>query len=153
MAEYSRKVKRPWGHYREYARNQPCTVWLVEMNPGESGSLQSHEHFDELWTMLDEGAEVQVGDLVFQPDAFEEVFIPRGTKHRFSNAHGTRPIRMFEVAYGPVSDEDKVRYDDKYGRAGAKGGKGRGKSDHRTPKPKNSGRKPTGNRRPVATPA
>jgi mannose-6-phosphate isomerase len=110
-------ITRPWGHYREYARNQPCTVWLVEMKPGESGSLQSHEHFDERWTLLDDGAIVQVGDDTLHPRAFDEVYIPRGTRHRLSNEHGTRPIRMFEVAYGPVNDDDKIRYEDKYGRA------------------------------------
>jgi mannose-1-phosphate guanylyltransferase/mannose-6-phosphate isomerase len=117
MPEHSKIIPRPWGHYREYARNETCTVWLVEMKPGESGSLQSHEQFDELWTLLDGGGVVQLGDLVLHPKAFEEIYIPRGTKHRLSNEQGTRPLRMFEVAYGPVNDEDKVRYDDKYGRA------------------------------------
>ena len=117
MTEHSKLIERPWGHYREYARNQPCTVWLVEMKPGQSGSLQSHQHFDELWILLDDGAVVQVGDQVIHPKAFEEIFIPRGTRHRLSNEHGKRPIRMFEVAYGTVNDLDKVRYDDKYGRA------------------------------------
>jgi mannose-1-phosphate guanylyltransferase/mannose-6-phosphate isomerase len=116
MAEHARTITRPWGHYREYARNQPCTVWMVEMIPGESGSLQTHEHFDELWVLLNEGGIVQVGDQVLRPKAFEEVFISAGTKHRLSNEHGTQPLRMFEVAYGPVNDQDKVRYDDKYGR-------------------------------------
>jgi mannose-6-phosphate isomerase len=110
-------IPRPWGDYREYARNQPCTVWLVEMKPGESGSLQSHEHFDERWILLDDGAIVHVGDDTLHPRAFDEIYIPRGTRHRLSNEHGTRAIRMFEVAYGPVNDDDKVRYEDKYGRA------------------------------------
>jgi mannose-6-phosphate isomerase len=112
----SKLIERPWGHCHEYARNQTCTVWLVEMKPGESGSLQSHQHFDELWILLDHGAVVQVDDQVLHPQPFEEIFIPRGTRHRLSNEHGTRPIRMFEVAYGTVSDSDKVRYNDKYGR-------------------------------------
>jgi mannose-6-phosphate isomerase len=116
LSEHSKQIERPWGHYREYAHNQACTVWLVEMKPGESGSLQSHQHFDELWTLLNDGAEVQLGERVLHPNAFEEIDIPRGTKHRLSNAHGSRLIRMFEVAYGPVSEEDKVRYEDKYGR-------------------------------------
>jgi mannose-6-phosphate isomerase-like protein (cupin superfamily) len=117
MANHSTIIQRPWGHYREYVRNQPCTVWLVEMNPGETGSLQSHENFDELWTLLTDGAQVQIGEEWLHPKALEEIFIPRGTKHRLSNEHGTKPIRMFEVAFGPVSDTDKVRYEDKYGRA------------------------------------
>jgi mannose-1-phosphate guanylyltransferase/mannose-6-phosphate isomerase len=110
-------IERPWGRYREYARNEPCTVWIVEMEPGEEGSLQSHEGFDELWILLTDGAAVQVGDEVLHPRALDEVFIPRGTKHRLSNRDGTTLLRMLEVAYGEVKDEDKVRYDDGYGRA------------------------------------
>jgi len=117
MRKHSKMIRRPWGHYREYARNRTCTVWMVEMKPGESGSLQSHENFDELWTMLSDGAVVQVGERMLHPKAFDEIYIPRGTKHRLSNEDGFAPVRMFEVAYGPVSDEDKVRYEDKYGRA------------------------------------
>lgn len=116
MPEHSTAHHRPWGHYREYARNQPCTVWLVEMRPGQSGSLQVHQHFDELWTLLDDGAEVQVGERVWQPRAGEEIWIPRGVKHRLSNVRGSRPIRMMEVAFGTVSDADKTRLEDPYGR-------------------------------------
>ena len=108
-------INRPWGNYREYARNELCTVWIVEMKPGEEGSLQSHENFDELWTMLTDGGEVQLGEKVFMTNAGDEIYIPRGTKHRLSNK-GVEPLRMFEVAYGEVQDEDKVRYEDKYGR-------------------------------------
>jgi len=116
MSNPTKGIPRPWGHYREYARNEPCTVWMVEMNPGEAGSLQSHEHFDELWIMMTEGAVVHVGEQILHPSALEEIWIPRGTKHRLSNKKGAQPIRMFEVAYGEVSDEDKVRHEDKYGR-------------------------------------
>ncbi|MFB3903684.1 MAG: cupin domain-containing protein [Acidobacteriota bacterium] len=116
MAEQSKKIIRPWGYYREFARNEPCTVWMVEMNPGESGSLQSHADFDELWVLLTDGAVVQLGDHIMHPVTGDEVYIPRGTKHRLSNTDGTNLVRMFEVAYGEVRDEDKVRYEDKYGR-------------------------------------
>jgi mannose-6-phosphate isomerase-like protein (cupin superfamily) len=117
MPNPAKSITRPWGNYREFVRNQPCTVWMVEMKPGESGSLQSHERFDELWIMMTDGAVVQVGGETLRPRALEEIWIPRGTKHRLSNEYGTETIRMFEVAYGVVCDEDKVRYKDKYGRA------------------------------------
>lgn len=116
MERRPKLIERPWGNYREYARNEPCTVWIVEMKPGEEGSLQSHENFDELWTMLTDGAEVQVGDEIFKAKTGDEFYIPRGTKHRLSN-QSQAMIRMFEVAYGEVKDEDKVRYEDKYGRS------------------------------------
>ncbi len=115
MTERPRVIERPWGRYREYARNEPCTVWIVEMKPGEAGSLQSHRNFDELWIMLTDGAEVQVGEVVSHPKALEEIFIPRETKHRLNNP-GSEMIRMMEVAYGDVQDADKVRYEDRYGR-------------------------------------
>lgn len=108
-------IERPWGRYREYARNEPCTVWIVEMKPGEEGSLQSHQNFDELWIMLTDGAEVTVDERILHPKAQDEIFIPRKSKHRLRNPSG-RLIRMMEVAYGFVNDTDKVRYDDKYGR-------------------------------------
>ncbi|MHC4538233.1 MAG: phosphomannose isomerase type II C-terminal cupin domain [Planctomycetota bacterium] len=116
MIDRPRIMDRPWGRYREYARNEPCTVWIVEMEPGQTGSLQSHQHFDELWIMLTDGGQVQVGDEVRQVRAGEEIFISRGTKHRLSNP-GSELLRMMEVAYGEVRDEDKVRYEDRYGRA------------------------------------
>ncbi len=115
MVDRPRLIERPWGRYREYARNEPCTVWIVEMKPGEEGSLQSHQNFDELWIMLTDGAEVTLDEKVLQPKAQEEIFIPRGTKHRLRNP-SKELIRMMEVAYGNVQDDDKVRYDDKYGR-------------------------------------
>jgi mannose-6-phosphate isomerase len=110
-----RIIERPWGLYREYARNEPCTVWIVEMEPGQTGSLQSHENFDELWIMLTDGGQVQVADEVRQVRVGDEIYIPRRTKHRLSNK-GNELLRMMEVAYGEVRNEDKVRYEDKYGR-------------------------------------
>lgn len=108
-------IERPWGKYKEYARNEPCTVWVVEMKPGETGSLQTHENFDELWVMLTDGATVQVGNEVFKASKGDEFFIHARTKHRLSN-FGDNQISMFEVAYGKVSDDDKIRYEDKYDR-------------------------------------
>ena len=116
MLNRPRIIERPWGRYREYARNEPCTVWIVEMKPGQAGSLQSHQNFDELWIMLTDGGEVQVADETRKVRAGDEIFIPRGIKHRLSNL-GDGLLRMMEVAYGEVKDEDKVRYEDRYGRA------------------------------------
>jgi mannose-6-phosphate isomerase-like protein (cupin superfamily) len=85
------------------------------MKPGQAGSLQSHQNFDELWIMLTDGGQVQVGNDVQDVRAGDEIFIPRGTKHRLNN-HSDGLLRMMEVAYGEVRDEDKVRYEDRYGR-------------------------------------
>jgi mannose-6-phosphate isomerase-like protein (cupin superfamily) len=65
--------------------------------------------------MLSDGGEVQLGEKVIHTKAGDEIFIPKQTKHRLSN-NSSETIRMFEVAYGDVQDEDKVRYEDKYNR-------------------------------------
>ena len=85
------------------------------MKPGEAGSLQSHQNFDEMWIMLTDGGEVQIADQMRQVHAGDEIFIPRGTKHRLNNPSDGL-LRMMEVAYGEVHDSDKVRYEDRYGR-------------------------------------
>lgn len=35
-------VRRLWGSFRQYAHNQPCTVSLMTVQPGQRLSLQSH---------------------------------------------------------------------------------------------------------------
>jgi mannose-1-phosphate guanylyltransferase/mannose-1-phosphate guanylyltransferase/mannose-6-phosphate isomerase len=88
---------------------------MVEMKPGEEGSLQSHQGFDELWILLTSNGEVQVGEQILNPQAYEEIYIPRGTKHRLRNS-SSETLRMMEVVWGKVRDDDKVRYEDKYDR-------------------------------------
>ena len=44
-----RHVERPWGCFRQYAHNQPVTVSLMTVRPGQHLSLQSHSGHVELW--------------------------------------------------------------------------------------------------------
>jgi len=109
-----REVQRPWGGFRQYAHNEPCTVTLMTVRPGQRLSLQSHANRAELWIVLDDGAEVQVGEQVLHPRAGDEVWIPCGERHRLGS---TGPIvRVLEVAFGEWRQEDIVRYADDYGR-------------------------------------
>jgi mannose-1-phosphate guanylyltransferase/mannose-6-phosphate isomerase len=115
MMRQPKLAERPWGRYREYARNEKCTVWMVEMNPGEEGSLQSHRNFDEVWILLTSGGEVQLEDEIVDSEPYKEIFIPRGTRHRLRNPT-EQVLRMMEVVYGEVIEDDKIRYEDKYRR-------------------------------------
>jgi mannose-1-phosphate guanylyltransferase/mannose-6-phosphate isomerase len=62
-------VTRPWGSFRQYAHNEPVTVSLMCVMPGQRLSLQSHTGRAELWIVLDEGAEVQVGEEILHPQS------------------------------------------------------------------------------------
>lgn len=108
------EVVRPWGSFRQYAHNQPVTVSLMAVSPGQRLSLQSHAGRAELWIVLDDGGAVQVGDEVLHPRAGDEVWIPAGERHRLSSLGGS--VRVLEVAFGDWQQDDIRRYEDDYAR-------------------------------------
>lgn len=108
-------VERPWGHFKQYIQNAPCTVSLMTVHPGQRLSLQSHEGRAELWIVLDEGALVQVGEQERQCHQGEEIWIRADEKHRLS-CPGEHPVRVLEVAFGNWQQTDIVRYADDFDR-------------------------------------
>src|SRR5690625_1178494 len=104
-------VERPWGGFRQFVHNEPCTVSLMKVQPGQRLSLQSHSGRAELWIVLDDGAIVQVGDEIKTHKAGDEIWIPVGERHRLS-CEGSQPIRALEVAFGNWQQEDITRFDD-----------------------------------------
>lgn len=108
-------VKRPWGSFRQFANNTDCTVSLMEVLPGQRLSLQSHVGRAELWIVIDDGAQVQVGDYIKDYKAGEEIWIPANERHRLT-CQGNRPVRVLEVAFGNWQQEDIKRYEDDYKR-------------------------------------
>ncbi len=108
-------VRRPWGDFRQFAFNQDCTVSLMTVNPGTRLSLQSHTGRAELWIVLDDGAEVQVGDAIRACKAGDEIWIPAGERHRLG-CPGPAPVRVLEVAFGNWQQTDITRYEDDFAR-------------------------------------
>jgi len=108
-------VTRPWGQFKQYAFNEDCTVSLMEVKPGQRLSLQSHTGRAELWIVMDEGAQVQVGESIRACVPWEEIWIPAGEKHRLS-CIGERPCRVLEVAFGNWQQADITRYEDDFQR-------------------------------------
>lgn len=107
-------VVRPWGTFRQYAHNEPCTVSLMWVQPGQRLSLQAHSGRAELWIVLDEGAEIQVGETIHHPSAGEEFWIDTGQQHRLSSRGPA--VRVLEVAFGDWRQEDITRFADAYDR-------------------------------------
>ncbi len=106
-------VERPWGSFRQFAFNEDCTVSLMSVLPGQRLSLQSHTGRAELWIVIDDGALVQIGDIVKEYKSGDEVWIPANERHRLS-CTGDKPVRVMEVAFGNWQQEDIKRYDDDY---------------------------------------
>jgi len=109
--------QRPWGWFRRYTLNEISTVKVIAVYPGQSLSEQRHRDREELWVVLDEGLEVQLGDVTTLANPGDEFFISQGETHRMSCV-GTEPCRVLEVAFGHFDEDDIERLSDDYGRLG-----------------------------------
>ena len=107
-------LDKPWGRVTTYTLNQPASVRLVEVQPGQQTSLQYHQLRDELWVILDPGLKVQIGDDVFDARPGDEFLVPAERTHRIISTGGTG--RVLEVAYGFTTEDDTHRLEDDYGR-------------------------------------
>lgn len=112
------KSVRPWGDIHMVVRNQPCSVDLTHVRPGERASLHSHEVRTELFHFLDDGAYLEVDGVISRPKTHEEQIMYPGMKHRFWAEE--KEFRMLVVSFGEWTAEDQVRHEDDYGREGQK---------------------------------
>ncbi len=107
-------ISRPWGSFKQYAFNEDVTVSLMTVKAGARLSLQSHTARAELWVILDDGCEVQVGEEILHPSAGDEIWIPANTKHRLASRGPD--VRVLEVAFGNWQQADITRYADDFSR-------------------------------------
>jgi len=109
-------VQRPWGSYTILENAQGYKMKRIEVNPGASLSLQSHQHRSEHWIVVSGTATVTRNDAMEIIAKNESTYIPIGTKHRLQNK-GKIPLQMIEVQVGDYLEEDDIeRFDDVYGR-------------------------------------
>lgn len=114
------EIEKPWGKFEQYTHNTLSTVKVITVKPGGSLSRQYHHWRDELWVVLDTGAQIELGDMVIRPQVGDRVLIPRTTVHCLS-ATGDRPVRILEVSFGEFDENDIVRLEDVYGRVPVQG--------------------------------
>ncbi|HZX20738.1 MAG TPA: phosphomannose isomerase type II C-terminal cupin domain [archaeon] len=107
-------VKKPWGKFEEYTRNEKTSVKIISVNKGGILSLQSHKHRKEFWVALDEGLTAEIFGKKIKLKKGQTVTIHKKTKHRIS---ATKNARFLEISYGKFDENDIKRYEDKYGRA------------------------------------
>jgi len=106
--------ERPWGDFEQFTLNEPSTVKILSVLPGEEFSLQSHQKRDEFWRVLSGSGTITLGDAKHEAKEGDEFFIPRTTKHR---AEGGGGLRMLEISFGVFDENDVERFEDKYGRS------------------------------------
>ncbi|GIH98618.1 phosphomannose isomerase type II C-terminal cupin domain [Planobispora takensis] len=107
--------ERPWGAFDRYTLNEPTTVKVITVAPGQRLSLQRHEHRDELWVALDPGLVFEIDGVRTEPAVGDRVLIRAGQTHRLSSSG---PVaRIMEIAFGYFDEDDIERLEDSYGRS------------------------------------
>ena len=109
------KVDKPWGYYRQYALNRTCSVRLIVLKPNQETSLHWHNLRSDLWIILDNDVEVQIGDEIHTAKSGEELFIPSEQTHRLKSLG--QECRVLEIAFGYCVEDDIHRLADDYGRS------------------------------------
>ncbi|MDR6936863.1 mannose-1-phosphate guanylyltransferase/mannose-6-phosphate isomerase [Luteibacter sp. 3190] len=116
-----RVVRRPWGSYDSLESGDRFQVKRIVVKPGAALSLQMHHHRAEHWIVVKGVAEVTCDDKVFLLAENQSTYLPLGSKHRLRNP-GKVPVELIEVQSGSyLGEDDIVRFDDVYGRAGTSG--------------------------------
>jgi len=108
-------IDKPWGKVVTYALNQPSSVRVITVEPGQETSVHYHQMRDEMWVVLDAGLTVQIGNRTIEATPGEEFIVSAETTHRLSN-RGEARGRVLEIAYGYTTEDDTLRVEDDYGR-------------------------------------
>ena len=107
---------KPWGSFEIIDEGAEYTVKKIIVHPAGKLSLQSHEHRSEHWLIASGRAEVVIDDKAYTLEENDNIFIPKGSKHRLSNM-GISNLIVIEMWYGDILDENDItRYDDIYDR-------------------------------------
>ena len=108
-------VEKPWGKVTTFALNQPSSVRLITIEPGQETSEHYHQLRDEMWVVLDEGLRIQIGNRQVEARVGDEYVVGSEEPHRITNT-GSRRGRVLEIAHGYTTEDDVFRLQDDYGR-------------------------------------
>ncbi|CAM3755239.1 phosphomannose isomerase type II C-terminal cupin domain [Parendozoicomonas haliclonae] len=112
-------VEKPWGKYEVLGSGTDYVIKRLTVDPGHRFSLQTHQHRDEFWLILEGSGTVTVGDQQFTNVDKGMIFhVPAGSRHRAA-ATGDTPLIIAEVQQGDCDEQDIVRLEDDYQRASA----------------------------------
>ena len=109
-------VDKPWGRVSTYSLNQPSSVRVIMVEPGHETSEHYHRLRDELWIVLDEGLQIQIGNRIIDARPGDEFVVTSEEPHRITNT-ATKGGRVLEIAHGYTTEDDTFRLQDDYGRS------------------------------------
>ncbi len=106
--------ERPWGDFKRFTLNEPSTVKIVTVHPGQALSLQKHSHREEFWYVISGTGTFTIGDTQVSAEVGKGYVVPTEAQHRIEATD--KELVILEIAFGDFDESDIVRFDDKYGR-------------------------------------
>lgn len=109
-------VYRPWGFYTVLAEGNGFLTKMIQVNPGQKLSVQSHNHRSEHWVVLEGTAKVMLEgkEHILTPGHSVDIAIKE--IHSLQNPFN-EILKIVEVQKGDLLiEEDIIRYEDIYGR-------------------------------------
>lgn len=107
------KTDRPWGYYRVLHEVPGMKVKELTVNPGQSLSMQKHQHRAEYWIVSSGQAVVNS----MMPGGYslpstvllthEQFKVPVNEWHQLTNPH-TEPVKIVEIQYGEQCVEEDI---------------------------------------------
>jgi len=112
--------RRPWGTFTVLDEGDNFKVKRIEVLPGKRLSYQKHAHRAEHWVVVKGAAKVTLDGQEITVPLGKAIDIPLGAAHRVENPGGDNLI-FIEVQRGSyLGEDDIVRLDDDFGRAGGR---------------------------------
>ena len=109
-------VYRPWGYYTVLGEGKGFLTKMIQVNPGQKLSVQSHNHRSEHWVVLEGTAKVVLEGKEHILSPGHSVDIAVKEIHSLQNPY-EEVLKIVEVQKGDILiEEDIVRYEDMYGR-------------------------------------
>ena len=110
-------VNKPWGSFEIIDQGEKYKVKKIIVHPGGKLSLQSHESRSEHWLIASGVAEVIIDEITHNLKENDNIFVPRGSKHRLTNL-GSENLIVIEMWFGDKLDENDIkRFEDIYNRS------------------------------------
>jgi len=107
------KTERPWGYYRVLYDILGCKVKELTVNPGQSLSMQRHQHRSEFW-LVSEGCAIVNGLLPngtivseIKLDKHAEYHVPVDQWHQLTNPFDA-VCKIIEIQYGVTCEETDI---------------------------------------------
>lgn len=109
-------VYRPWGYYTVLGQGKGFLTKMIQVNPAQKLSVQSHNHRSEHWIVLEGTAKVLLEGKEYILSPGHSVDIPIKAIHSLQNPYED-VLKIIEVQKGDLLiEEDIIRYEDMYGR-------------------------------------